>query len=292
MEDSDHDDNTTVHQALVQLHKKKRLFPDMSEFAQLILTHAVYRMVRSIQNISGNIFLSNTISEQRFINESINESRSLLESWNIATQLPKSMLNSSVIWQNYCVSMLLHSPRQALLRYAHHCNTMKQEMKSTKVISNWIKEQDGCLARRAVSYAGLLLGKLRELKFQTPYTPIMIALSTITIWTYSRMTEMTTSAQYSSASTNSRERGLIIRLDDGELDAQREAWISGDNSLRAHLKDVGNIRRQGASYRILDVGVQILRDQGGWGLTQGLEFWLTTLRNRDRLHLQAEAGIS
>jgi hypothetical protein len=263
----------------------------MSELARLILTFAVYRAIRSIQNITGNIFLSSSISEQPSLTNSINEALSLLQSWIATPGIPRSMLSSSVVCHSYWVSMLLCSPKQTLLSYAHHWNTVQQERKNKDIIDNWIKEQKGCLARRAVSYAGLLIGKLRELKFHAPYTPIMIALSTITIWTYSHLNEGPISLPYSSGSTH-RERGSIIRLDDGELDAQREAWVAGDDNLRAHLKDVGNICRHGASYRILDVGLQILKDMGGWGLSQGLELWLETLSNRDRSQHQAKSNHS
>src|ERR1700753_3629266 len=116
---SDHDDNTTVHQALIQLHEKKRRVTDMSDFAQLILTHAVYRTIKSIQNVCGNTFLSDSISKQPFISDAVNEAPSLLQYWNSAIGIPRSLLSSSVIWHNYFVSMLLCSPRQALLRYAH-----------------------------------------------------------------------------------------------------------------------------------------------------------------------------
>jgi hypothetical protein len=176
--------------------------------------------------------------------------------------------------------MLLCCPRQALLNYVHRSNTMQHE-KSKEVISSWIKNQEGSMARRAVAYAGLLLGQLSELKFHAPYTPIMIALSTITIWTYSHVTEMASSGAHINGGAKSMERGSVVRLEDGELDKEREAWIQGTEGFRAHLKDVGNICRRGASSRIVDASLQLLRSLGGWGLSQGLEQWLTTLRDQD-----------
>ncbi|KAF1808149.1 hypothetical protein P152DRAFT_254083 [Eremomyces bilateralis CBS 781.70] len=282
-----HDDDLTVQQALAQLGNNKTLPKNISDFGRLILTFALYRTIRTIRTLSGNPFVSNALSERSFINDSANEAIFLLQGWYSGPLNTKSMLNSSVDCHNLCVSMLLCSPRQALLSYVHRRNTMQHEKEPKEVIDHWIKEQNGCVARRAVSYAGLLLGKSKGLKFQAPCTPIMIALATVTIWAYSHMTEVVSSPSYSHG-IRARERGSVIRLDDGELDQRREAWIQGDESFRAHLNDVGNICRQRASYRIADVGVQLLDDLGGWGLSQGLEHWLSTLRNRDWSRQQAD----
>jgi hypothetical protein len=279
---TDHGNLVTMQQVLAQLRIGNRVTLFSSDFARLVIIFALYRTAKSMQDMKKNAFLSKVLEEQPFFKDSFNESMSAIQSLGLTNSSSRSKLSDSVTCHTYYILMLLNTPSQALLNYAHSWNRKQEQPNVRETISEWITEQNGCISRRAVSYAGLLLGKATELRFQAPSTPIMIAMSILIIWAYSHMIETESPERNPRVTVKTNKRGYLVRLDDGELDQQRQAWIHGDMTFYAHLKDVGNVCSEGAASRIIDVGLKALRDLGGWGFSHSLELWLSNLRNRGR----------
>ncbi|CAK7220673.1 hypothetical protein SBRCBS47491_004269, partial [Sporothrix bragantina] len=176
-------------------------------------------------------------------------------------------------------AMLLCIPRSALLHHAHHClnPASSESAESRQQVQAWMEQDGGSTARSAVSFAGRLLGVLREHKSVAPYEPMATALCVITLWTYSRAT-----LENSDGHGQERRRG-VLRLDgfnDFNDKVSVSDWISGKSKKGAHLRDVGDISRPGAPSRILSVAIEHMRELKDCCLARELAIWLKRVQDR------------
>ena len=277
-----HEAVPTLGVALNTVCSGKATVPQVGTFAQLILVLAIYQSATSIKRVTTQALFPDQDRQQAAYVEAIRRASAGLEvlSANIAATREQP-LRRSVECHIFFTLVALLSPRDSLLNQAHCFRTDEETPALQQDTARWLAQERGEPARRAVLYAGRLLGSLREWSSHGYHEPLMILLCTVLLWTYSRM------GDEGPASSSSRggpedadaEPGRIIRLDGPATEADAD-WISGRARRRGHLRDVGCITRPGAGGVIMDLGIRALSDLRTWAPTQGFAVWLSKLKGR------------
>lgn len=189
----------------------------------------------------------------------------------------------------YLVSLPLFIPRKDLLAFAYTYRTDRKRCDSTAKhnLALWMRAQRGPKARPAVAFAGTLLRLLRKYPCQGFHEPITALLATLVIWAYSRLAP-TSTPYYGHRINGSNECGSIVRLDRILSDEAEKAWVEGEQGLKGHLKDVGDIAVLDAGSRLLSVGELLLKRMNTWVLSQGLVVWLGKLKVRSAATLMVD----
>lgn len=199
-------------------------------------------------------------------------------------------LRQAVACHTFLALMVLHVPCSELLDFAHSFTIDQERPISERRLKEWIQEDDGRTARSAVAYAGGLFGALQRNPGCVFHSSVSVLLAILVLWAYNRLVQKPDLGSlngvhvYQMARDNS-ERALTVRLDRAGpsaalLSPDVQAWLDGRAGLQPSLQGVASICRPSAGLRLVEMGKEALGKMGGWGLSQGLLYWLEGLENR------------
>lgn len=245
--------------ALVKLRAGEKLDKSIGSFARLILLHTLYSSTASLRNVLKYPYLEDWQTAD-FWSKWISGTLASIE--NMKLDL-KSGEPTGLQWSLEChicmAKALLFTPKVFLLPLAHSRNSPGYANAKEELL-RWIAQNKGRTARRAVMYSAILLDNLRSNRTSGYYEAIAGHFATLTLWAYAHLTAPAL------AHTREGRYTATVRLDSTEMQDDIFAWINGDESLRAHIKEIGNIRRLGVEKQILNMGRTLLDAFSTWGI--------------------------
>jgi hypothetical protein len=146
-----------------------------------------------------------------------------------------------------------------------------------------VEEDKGRRARTAVAYASGILAVFRQNARFMLRDPVPAVMAILVLWAYNQLVgkpglRNKSDARPITTSGEIKERKVTVRLDRAgpfaaRLSGDVHAWRDGQSGLKPSVHGVANICRPSAGIRLLEIGIEILRDMRGWSLSHGLIAW-------------------
>ena len=268
-----------------QLRQEKPLPAAVGDFARLVIVFVTYLEASAISRSVDNFLLADQSLADKLIDEGKTTALRILEALKAEARHDSDLpLRSSLKCHIDLTLMLLFTPRTEVVNHAQSFKTELEAVPARERLRHWIDRDAGRHARHAIAAAGALTGLLQSNSTRGFYEPIAALLATLTLWTYSQMVESaSTSCGFIGTvldRTSGGGRTSTVRLDNFREAGKAREWVNGSESVRAHIKDVGNICKSSAGSRILVVGKAMITLRTSWMLSQGLGLWLSMLRSR------------
>jgi hypothetical protein len=186
-----------------------------------------------------------------------------------------SQATVSTLIASYHVLLLTVTPVDDIFKYTNPKASVEEHERAKASLTSWVSQQDGQTGRRAVLYACIVFSLTRMHSCRGFHEPIAFLVSTLTIWTYTRL-----KSGPNQQGQGTRQSHVTIRLDRIWSDEAVEAWVqSQPDNTRGYLEGVGNINDSHSGQRLLQAASLSLSMMPAWrGLATGFARFIESLR--------------
>ncbi|OJJ68188.1 hypothetical protein ASPBRDRAFT_47129 [Aspergillus brasiliensis CBS 101740] len=283
----------SLYDAVLIMYIEKELVPDIGEFSQLLLIHALYHRMWEVGNYfrrplsfwnptskkqsrhsalpSGSVWLPGIPSYSKWRNSAC-DCLDILH-WAAGSTVTRTAgLEHPTILHLHLARIILLAPFREIRSLATSLakeETRWREREQTlewHYILRWVKH-DQYKARLAVVHAGAMLRHARDFSSRSFHEPDAVFLATLVLWAYGScsipLSDMT---HFHEARHGMPEKPLLIHLDRPCDDELAQLFVREGHGMKAVLTGVGDVCAPQGPEETLKAGCQILAGLSSWGV--------------------------
>ncbi|XRM42073.1 hypothetical protein ABZX51_005309 [Aspergillus tubingensis] len=286
---------SSLYDAVLVMYIEKELVPDLGEFSQLLLIHALYHRMWEVGDYfrrplsfwnptskkqsrhsalpSGSVWLPGIPSYSKWRNSAC-DCLDILH-WAAGSTVARSAgLEHPTILHLHLARIILLAPFREIRTLAtslameeSHWHEREQALEWHYIL-RWVKH-DQYKARLAVVHAGALLRHARDFSSRSFHEPVAVFLATLVLWAYGAcypsLSDMTSCRE---AGHGMPEKPLFIHLDRPCDDELAQLFVREGHGMKAVLTGVGDICAPKGPAETLKAGCLILAGLSSWGISK------------------------
>ncbi|PWY95869.1 C2H2 transcription factor, partial [Aspergillus sclerotioniger CBS 115572] len=297
-------EEVSLYDAVLVMYIEKKLVPDIGEFSQVLLVHALYHRMWEVGDYfrrplsfwnptskkqsrhtaipSGSVWLPGIPSYSKWRN-------SACDCLDILHWAASSTVTRAAGLEHPTI-LHLHSARIVLLAPFREIRSLatslameearwsgRQQTLEWHYILRWVKH-DQYKARLAVVHAGAMLWHTREYSSHAFHESVAVFLATLILWAYGScyalIPDMNTGHE---TGRDVAEKPLLIHLDRPCDDELAQLFVREGHGMKAILSGVGDVCAPHGPERTLRAGCMTLNRFSSWGISKRLIAILTKL---------------
>ncbi|PYH55915.1 putative C2H2 transcription factor [Aspergillus niger CBS 101883] len=286
---------SSLYDAVLVMYIEKELVPDIGEFSQLLLIHALYHRMWEVGDYfrrplsfwnptskkqsrhsalpSGSVWLPGIPSYSKWRNSAC-DCLDILH-WAAGSTVARTAgLEHPTILHLHLARIILLAPFREIrslatslaMEESRWCE--REQTLEWHYILRWVKH-DQYKARLAVVHAGAMLRHARDFSSRSFHEPVAVFLATLVLWAYGAcytfLSDMTSRHE---ASHGMPEKPLFIHLDRPCDDELAQLFVREGQGMKAVLTGVGDICAPRGPEETLKAGCLILAGLSSWGISK------------------------
>ncbi|GKZ87480.1 hypothetical protein AnigIFM59636_003905 [Aspergillus niger] len=286
---------SSLYDAVLVMYIEKELVPDIGEFSQLLLIHALYHRMWEVGDYfrrplsfwnptskkqsrhsalpSGSVWLPGIPSYSKWRNSAC-DCLDILH-WAAGSTVARTAgLEHPTILHLHLARIILLAPFREIrslatslaMEESRWCE--REQTLEWHYILRWVKH-DQYKARLAVVHAGAMLRHARDFSSRSFHEPVAVFLATLVLWAYGACyTSLSDMTSRHEASHGMPEKPLFIHLDRPCDDELAQLFVREGQGMKAVLTGVGDICAPQGPEETLKVGCLILAGLSSWGISK------------------------
>ncbi|PWY84945.1 hypothetical protein BO70DRAFT_313320 [Aspergillus heteromorphus CBS 117.55] len=287
-------EDLSLYDAVLVIYIEKKLVPDIGEFSQILLIHALYHRMWEVGNYfrrplsfwvptskkqsrnvaipSGSVWLPGIPSYSKWRNSACD----CLDILHWAANGPG--LEHPPMLHLHSARIILLAPFSEIRSLATSLTMEKarwgerQQTLEWHYILRWVRH-DQYKARLAVLHAGATLWHIRECSSRAFHEPMALFLATLTLWAYAAAV----SPPMPDADISEAKGPMLIHLDRPCEDELVQLFVRAGFEMKGILTGVGDFCAPQGPVMILRAGCRTLSHLNSWGISRRFMAVLTKL---------------